>query len=326
VGVALDGFGIYGPRGTDGGVLTNADLDVCHGHSHSVTNIEGTTASAYHYHTNEEFPYVIGCYRGSQVATAASLTTPDTGFWYTSTAGGRGFGMEVQGSVMFIGIYTYDSGGADIWYVGSCTLTTTTCAGTLASYSGGTTLANLGASATTPASASSPGSFSVVFSSATAATVTITPTGGSSASYGLARYPLSGSTVGSVQSWAPATGWWYSPSFSGTGWFIETQGSSVSGGVTYSNFFAVGYAYGNTGSAGQANWYAGSGLIANNTSSSSWSGNLYEYSGGPTLTGSGGTLQVYADRSAATIQFTSSTTATVTLPNGQRLAIQRYTF
>ena len=35
-GYALDGFGIYGLHGEDGEVVTNADLDACHGHVHTV--------------------------------------------------------------------------------------------------------------------------------------------------------------------------------------------------------------------------------------------------------------------------------------------------
>lgn len=34
MGYALDGFGIFGPRSLGGKLVTNADLDECHGHSH----------------------------------------------------------------------------------------------------------------------------------------------------------------------------------------------------------------------------------------------------------------------------------------------------
>jgi len=234
----------------------------------------------------------------------------------------------VQGSSMFIGIYTYDSTGADIWYVGSCTLGATTCAGTLQSYSGGTTLANLGVAASAVSSNASPGTFSVTFSSTTAATVTITPSSGAVTSYALSRYPLNGSAVVSAPSWAPASGWWWSADYPGTGWFIESQDSVVQGGTTYSRLFAVGYAYGSTGGTGRANWYVGSGLYGQSSGTVSlFSGSLSEYVNGPTLTGGASTaLAVFADRGTTTIQFTSSTTATVTLPNGRQIAIQRYTF
>lgn len=330
VGWALDGFGIYGPKGESGTTITNAELDECHGHSHSVTQADGTTKTTYHYHGNREFPYTVGCFRGSRSVVGRNtyaLTTPGNGLWYTSTASGRGYAIETNASQLFIGIYTYGTNGSDVWYVVSCMLGSTTCSGSLQQYSGGTTLANLGIAATAPSAATSPGTFSVTFSSSSAATVTITPTGGSSTSYSLVRFPLSGSTVGSTQSWAPETGWWWSPDYSGTGWLIESQNTTTSGGTTTSNFFTVGYAYGSTGSIGQANWYVGTGnLTRTSSSTSTWSGDLAEYSNGPTLTGSSGSTALNAIRGTATMTFTSTTTGTITLPNGQQIAIQRYNY
>ena len=66
-GYALDGFGIYGPRGEGGVTVTNDDLDECHGHSGPMTLLDGSGATGYHYHLNEEFPYILGCYRGTAV-------------------------------------------------------------------------------------------------------------------------------------------------------------------------------------------------------------------------------------------------------------------
>ncbi len=330
VGWALDGFGIYGSKGESGTTLTNADLDECHGHTHSVTQADGVTKTIYHYHGNREFPYVVGCFRGTVVLSPMNLyalTNPATGLWYTSTASGRGYAIETNASQLFIGIYTYTSTGADVWYVVSCMLGRTTCSGDLQQFSGGTTLANLGVSSTSPTASTSPGTFSVTFSSSSAATVTITPTGGPVASYSLARYPLNGSTVSSTQSWAPESGWWWSPTYSGTGWLIESQGTSTSEGSTSSDFFTVGYAYGSTGSTGQANWYVGTGsLLQLGTTTSLWSGELYEYVNGPTLTGSTGSASALASQGTATMSFSSATAGTITLPNGRQIAIQRYTY
>jgi hypothetical protein len=295
-----------------------------------VTQADGQTKTIYHYHGNREFPYVVGCFRGSSVVSDRNLyalTNPGTGLWYTTTAGGRGYAIESNASQLFIGIYTYDSTGADVWYVVSCMLASTTCSGTLQSFSGGTTLANLGVSSTSPSSGTSPGSFAVTFSSSSAATVTITPTSGSRTQYSLVRYPLNGSSVDSTQSWAPETGWWWSPSYAGTGWLIESQGTTTSDGSTISNYFTVGYAYGNTGSSGQANWYVGTGnLLQTGTSTSIWTGELYEYASGPTLTGSTGNAYALSSPGTATMRFTSTTTGTITLPNGQQISIQRYTY
>ncbi|HEX7645579.1 MAG TPA: YHYH protein [Burkholderiaceae bacterium] len=64
VGYAADGFGIYGNLGQDGVALTNADLDECHGHTHAIT-VNGVTVNQYHYHATKEFPYTVGCFRGT---------------------------------------------------------------------------------------------------------------------------------------------------------------------------------------------------------------------------------------------------------------------
>jgi hypothetical protein len=68
LGYIYDGFGIYGTRGEKGKVLTNADLDECHGHTHTVT-WNGKRVRMYHYHATAEYPYTIGCYRGTPAVT-----------------------------------------------------------------------------------------------------------------------------------------------------------------------------------------------------------------------------------------------------------------
>jgi len=57
VGYIRDGFPIYGYKGVGGVELRNGDLDECHGHSHG--------SLGYHYHATLEYPYTVGCYRGT---------------------------------------------------------------------------------------------------------------------------------------------------------------------------------------------------------------------------------------------------------------------
>lgn len=63
-GYMLDGFGIYGPYGENGELLTSADLDECHGHTHPVM-WDGEIVEMYHYHWTFDFPYNIGCFKGT---------------------------------------------------------------------------------------------------------------------------------------------------------------------------------------------------------------------------------------------------------------------
>jgi hypothetical protein len=67
IGYARDGFGIFGYRGEDGNEVTNADLDECHGHTHRIT-WDGASVSMYHYHATREFPYTVGCFRGTSAS------------------------------------------------------------------------------------------------------------------------------------------------------------------------------------------------------------------------------------------------------------------
>lgn len=69
IGYAADGFGIFGNLGEAGKALTNADLDECHGHTGPVT-VGGVTSTVYHYHKTLEFPYALGCYRGTPVTVS----------------------------------------------------------------------------------------------------------------------------------------------------------------------------------------------------------------------------------------------------------------
>lgn len=64
MGYMKDGFGIYGPYDDDGHLLWSKDLDECHGHTHPVL-WDGKMINLYHYHWTYDFPYNIGCFKGT---------------------------------------------------------------------------------------------------------------------------------------------------------------------------------------------------------------------------------------------------------------------
>jgi hypothetical protein len=66
-GYAFDGFGIFSNI-ENGKSLTNDDLDECHGHAHAIV-WEEASVSLYHYHLTKEFPYTVGCFRGTKAVT-----------------------------------------------------------------------------------------------------------------------------------------------------------------------------------------------------------------------------------------------------------------
>jgi hypothetical protein len=64
-GYAIDGFGIYGPTDQQtGAVLSTKDLDACHGIT-STVKWKGKWRRIYHYIATDDFPYTVGCFRGT---------------------------------------------------------------------------------------------------------------------------------------------------------------------------------------------------------------------------------------------------------------------
>lgn len=72
VGYALDGFGIYGEKDlSTGKTLHDTDLDACHGTTSAVM-WQGQKVTMYHYVLTEEYPYTLGCFKGTPVAADLS--------------------------------------------------------------------------------------------------------------------------------------------------------------------------------------------------------------------------------------------------------------
>ena len=76
VGWAMDGFGIYVEYDDDGNLLTNDDLDACHGRTSTVP-WQGELVEIYHYAMTYEYPYTVGCFMGTPVT--AGQPGPDQG-------------------------------------------------------------------------------------------------------------------------------------------------------------------------------------------------------------------------------------------------------
>ncbi|MGN6696501.1 MAG: YHYH protein [Aquihabitans sp.] len=64
VGWAMDGFGLYVEYDDDGNLLTNDDLDACHGRTSTVP-WNGEMVEIYHYSLTYEYPYTVGCFMGT---------------------------------------------------------------------------------------------------------------------------------------------------------------------------------------------------------------------------------------------------------------------
>ena len=64
IGYAFDGFGIYIEKDRNGNLLTNANLDSCHGRTSTVM-WDGKPTMMYHYDATLEYPYTVGCFMGT---------------------------------------------------------------------------------------------------------------------------------------------------------------------------------------------------------------------------------------------------------------------
>lgn len=72
IGWALDGYPILGMHDAAGNLLTNADLDACHGRNETI-KIDGRSYD-YGYRLTREYPYVISCFSGEVLsATRQSI-------------------------------------------------------------------------------------------------------------------------------------------------------------------------------------------------------------------------------------------------------------
>ncbi len=86
VGWALDGYPILGMRDAGGAVLTNADLDACHGRAEPVS-VDGRTYD-YAYRLTREYPYTLGCFTGEVRRSTLRSVRPTPGA--SGRSGGAG--------------------------------------------------------------------------------------------------------------------------------------------------------------------------------------------------------------------------------------------
>ena len=232
---------------------------------------------------------------------------PQTGWWYNPAEGGRGFSIEGKGNRLFMAAFHYDADGRATWNFagGATSVDGSLFTADFMGASGGQTLTGTYA---LPGLAPA-GPVTLAFSDATHATM-VWP-GGTTP---IERQPfVPNGLTATPQSGLPQSGWWWNPDESGRGFFIEWQ-----------NGFAdvAGYMY---DAQGRPTWY----ITVGPTSSDPMriAGNWWTYANGQAV----GQPYRPATRTSENagslaIEFTSATTANLTLPDGRRIAIQRQAF
>ena len=236
----------------------------------------------------------------SAITVAGSVTcqpqAPQTGWWWNPQQPGRGFSIEVQGSHVFFAAFHYDVSGRSTWNVasGGISLDGSLFTGDLLAVSGGQRLD--GPYPGFPQT-STVGPITLAFSDASHGTLSwpgeVVP---------IERMPLvPGGLEAAPQANQPENGWWWDPSESGRGFFIEWQAGFAD---------IAGYMY---DASGSPVWYI---TVDATPNAQTLSGSWWTYANGQSM---GAPFRPATQTSntvaPVTIQFSGPETATLTLPN-----------
>jgi hypothetical protein len=217
---------------------------------------------------------------------SAAHAAPQVGWWWNPAESGRGFFVESQDGVTFIGAYGYDADGHATWYVaGGLNDDPYNYTGPLYNKSNGETL--FGAYAP-PGDANIVGTLSVHFSDDTHGTITWP--GGTVA----IERQIFGGTDAPFQ---PFSGWWWNPDESGSGYSVELQGN---------NLFLVGFMYDD---GGRPVWYYSAGPMTDPTT---YQGDVLQFANGQIMGGPYHPPGPPTKVATLDIEFTATNAATLT--------------
>jgi len=240
----------------------------------------------------------------------ALAVAPQDGWWWNPAESGSGYAIERQGNSLFMAAFLYEPGGAATWYAASLSLQPDgTYKGDMTRFVGGKSL--LGAYKA-PASNSIVAKATATFSYPYKGTLNVafldnTPARVIPINRFAFSSPLFDPSLGAFQN-----GWWWNEQDSGTGYFIEAQGSQA---------FIASFMY---DTSGQPTWYAS---VANLFTTNSLSGPLDMFSNGQSLSGLYKAPSVSAG-AAGTMSygFTSNAIGFMTLPNKKNVNLKRFIF
>ena len=244
------------------------------------------------------------------LAGNAFAVAPENGWWWNPTESGSGYAIERQGNSIFMAAFLYEASGAATWYATLLSLQPDgTYKGDMTRYVGGKSLLGTYKPAT-PTSVVATATAS--FTKPDAGSMTITfPNGAANRNIPISRFAFASPSFepskGSFQS-----GWWWNDQESGTGYFIEVQGSSA---------FIASFMYDTTG---QPTWYAS---LSSLTGTNVLYGALDMYANGQALGGAYKAPTANAGGAGSmSYGFTTDSIGNMTLPNAAKVAIKRFAF
>jgi hypothetical protein len=89
VGYAADGYAIVAETGSDGKLLSTAQLDNFHGNTSTYVDETGKSVTSFHYTVSQDWPYTIGAFKGTPSTFEGLNTTPATPPGGQPPAGGQ---------------------------------------------------------------------------------------------------------------------------------------------------------------------------------------------------------------------------------------------
>jgi hypothetical protein len=238
--------------------------------------------------------------RVTLTGTGTVPSSPQTGWWWNAAESGRGLFIERRGDNLLVAGYYYEADGRAAWFIASGPVNGASFSADMRTLRNGQTLTGPYRPGQEQASL---GRLTLTFASDSAATL-VWPAG----TIPLTRYAFGpGAATGIGES-----GWWWNSAESGRGFSIEVQGRQL---------FMVGFMYDD---AGNPVWYATQGQLTGN---SAYAGNWVQYGGGQTLTGTyRPPTVVNGNVGSVRLDWTSTTTATLTLPDGRMVPLVRFLF
>jgi hypothetical protein len=238
--------------------------------------------------------------------------TPDTGWYWNPSEGGRGFSLEANASGnIFLAGFMYDAAGSPIWYVSTLSRDdqNSQFAGDLLYYEGGQHLAG---SWHSPSNVTKAGKVSLTPTSKTTGTLKLEGNGLLPQVTNIERFPINNGAVLAPMPGSPQTGWWWNAGEGGRGYFIELQDNYA---------FIAAYMY---DTDGKPAWYVSQDRVM---SSTLYQGALAVYGRGQTLGGRYASPVVMTSNAGnIVLKFFSATSGQLILPSGITVAIERYTF
>jgi len=244
------------------------------------------------------------------LAGNAFAVAPENGWWWNPSESGSGYAIERQGNSIFMAAFLYETAGAATWYATVLALQPDgTYKGDMTRYVGGKSL--LG-SYKAPTSTTVVATATASFSKPDIGAMTIVfPNGSANRTIPISRFAFASPSFepskGSFQS-----GWWWNDQESGTGYFIEVQGTSA---------FIASFMY---DTAGQPTWYASSSSLSG---TNLLAGALDTYANGQALGGAYKSPTANAGGAGSmSYGFTSDSLGSMTLPNASKVVIKRFVF